>query len=96
MGNLGLSDSLITMNLITESGWIGAFTRESYSGAIPNGTSVEKTNSEPGDGHPNGTRGIVLGSIGHPDLGEIGYFVEWEPSSNKAVMAIGKKLNPLS
>lgn len=60
-------------------------------GALPNGTRVEKINSEPGDAHPDGTQGRVVGSWGPLDdetkeqLKEKGlppcdyfYFVEWD------------------
>lgn len=51
-------------------------------GALPNGTEVVKVNSEPGDGHPDGTEGIVVGSIGPAYMEKFGrdmlaYFVEW-------------------
>lgn len=55
-------------------------------GALPNGTEVVKVNSEPGDGHPDGTEGIVVGSIGPAYMEKFGrdmlaYFVEWHGTS---------------
>lgn len=59
-------------------------------GAFPNGTEVIKVNSEPGDGHPDGTEGVVIGSIGPQYMEKFGrdmlaYFVEW----NGTPMPIG-------
>ena len=43
------------------------------TGRFPRGTLIEKINSEAADGHPDGTRGKVLGAVG------IGYyFIEWD------------------
>jgi hypothetical protein len=40
--------------------------------SLARGTVVEKINSQPGDSHPDGARGRVLGPVG------IGYwFIEW-------------------
>lgn len=56
------------------------------AGAIPNGCKVVKQNSEEGDAHPDGTRGVVLSSIGAPPemLAEgfdpFFYFVDWGDS----------------
>lgn len=36
-------------------------------GAIPNGTTVYKINSEPNDLHENGKEGIVIGSVDVPE-----------------------------
>lgn len=48
-------------------------------GAWRNGTVVAKANSQPDDGTPDGTRGIVLGSIDVREKGPatFAYFVEW-------------------
>ena len=43
-------------------------------GAWPKDTLVEKAEDKPGDMHPKGTRGRVVGSIYHPEVG-FGYFV---------------------
>ncbi|MFQ5874778.1 MAG: hypothetical protein ACE5JL_13425 [Dehalococcoidia bacterium] len=56
------------------------FTTDQAPGAIPNGTRVEKINSEPGDGHPDGTTGRVIGSVAVEDPrlpARYVYFVEW-------------------
>jgi hypothetical protein len=72
-------------------GWIGAFTRDEYPGALRNGTPVVKVTFERGDAHPIGTRGVVLGSVGHPEIG-IGYFVEWETLPRHAVLVVSGKI----
>jgi hypothetical protein len=46
-----------------EDGIMGALSRNEADGALPNGTAIVKTNSEDGDGTPDGTRGVVLGSL---------------------------------
>ncbi len=52
-------------------------------GAIPNGAGVIKQNSESEDGHPDGTRGVVVSSLRTPnDMRDDGfdpffYFVDW-------------------
>lgn len=81
------------IGLKSEPGWLGVFTRESYAGAFPNGTRVQKTESKSGDENPNGTVGKVLGSICFPEYDPtIGYFVEWETSPKKAVFVIGSRI----
>jgi len=79
------------MNLKEEAGWLGNFTRDSYEGAIPNGTRIMKQNSKPDDGNQDGTLGTVLGSIGHPEAG-IGYFVEWDTAPKTAVFIQDKRI----
>lgn len=77
-----------------EPGWIGAFTRQQAQGALPNGTRIVKQNSERGDAHPNGTPGVVLGSISHPQVmgGVVFYFIEWAPKPRTAVGVLGTKI----
>ena len=64
----------------TEVGVI--FTREQAPGAWPNGTVVRKANSQPDDGTPDGTQGIVIGSIAimEPKVGpsQFAYFLYWK------------------
>jgi hypothetical protein len=60
-------------------GWIGAFTRDEYPGALRNGTPVVKVTF------------VVLGSVGHPEIG-IGYFVEWETLPRHAVLVVSGKI----
>lgn len=79
------------MELITEPGWSGHFTRNQELGAIRNGVRVVKQNSEPGDAHANGTLGTILGSVGNQEIG-IAYFVEWDPSPKVAVGTMAKKV----
>lgn len=81
--------------LKTEPGWTGAFTRETYPGSIPNGTRIVKIWMEPGDRHPIGAEGTILGSIGHPKLDNIAYFVEWDTLPRHAVAVIERKISPL-
>lgn len=78
--------SLGTIN--NEPGWTGAFTRNQTEGAISNGTRIVKTNSEDGDATPDGTPGIVLGSVSDPTImnGIICYFIEW---AHKPRVAVG-------
>ena len=74
-------------------------------GAIPNGTSVEKTNAEEGDLHPNGSKGKVTGSIAvdqsmiDESMPErlksvkFGYFVKWDESPvDQAVFCLDYKV----
>lgn len=47
-------------------------------GALPNGTLVQKTETDPeGDKHQDGDKAHILGSAYHPD-GGLTYCVEWE------------------
>jgi hypothetical protein len=86
------------MNLRNEPGWAGAFTRNQVEGAIPNGTRIVKCNSEPGDATPDGTPGIVLGSIrypvvpGDPFSGITAYFIEWACKPRVAVGCMEMKV----
>lgn len=82
--------------LTIQSGWTGIFTRR-QEGPIPNGTRIVKGEGEPGDAHPPGTLGTVLGSLKATDdvnrearakgLRECDcfYFVEWDPLPRHAV-----------
>jgi hypothetical protein len=86
-------------NIRHRQGWVGAFTRETAPGAIKSGTRVVKQNSEPGDGHPDGTPGVVLGSMpvdepSKPNI-RILYFVEWAPKPRCAVATADFKVVPL-
>lgn len=59
------------------------FTRNEAKGALPNGTRICKTCSQPGDTHPDGTQGTVIGSMGPVFIPEFPndayfYFVEWD------------------
>jgi hypothetical protein len=82
-------------DLFPEPGWAGVFTRNQAPAAIPNGTRVVKVNSERNDGHANGTNGMVLGSMSHPDVmdGAVLYFVEWDSSPRVAVGCIHWKIH---
>lgn len=86
----------VSMNLREEEGWVGVFTRDTYDGCMPSGTRVVKVNSEEGDGHLDGEYGTVLGSIGHPELPMVFYFVEWDSSPRRAVGTINYKLQEVT
>jgi hypothetical protein len=72
-------------------GWRGMFTRDRANGAYPSGQRIVKVKTEAGDANPIGTRGTVLGSVGHPDLG-ICYFIEWDNHPRAAVAVIAWKI----
>ena len=82
------------MMLKSEDGWLGTFTRQEADGAMVNGTRVYKFQSEPGDGHPTGSMGTVLGSLHHPDLGYM-YFVEWDESPRVAIGVVERKIKKI-
>lgn len=77
-----------------EKGWKGSFTRETADGAMSARTRVVKINSVPGDTHADGTPGVILGSIVHPEImdGAICYFVEWAAKPRVAVAVMAFKL----
>jgi hypothetical protein len=50
-----------------------------------------KANSEPDDTHPNGTLGMIVGSIGHPIHG-VAYFVEWDTTLGIPALMADKHL----
>jgi len=70
-------------------------------GALPNGARVSKTNSEPGDGHQDGARGTILGSVADPDNADpeiakqIGYFVEWDDRPGLPVAIASHRISPI-
>lgn len=74
-------------------GYEGAFTRDQHPLAdIPNKARVVKISSDdPTDAHPPGALGVVLGSIGHPEVG-VAYFVEWDDMPGRAVMVRQQKI----
>ena len=80
--------------LLFERGWAGQFTRAVADGAWPNGTRVVKQKSEEGDSTPDGTPGIVLGSLRFPDVmnNAIFYFVAWADAPRVAVGCMEWKL----
>jgi hypothetical protein len=79
-------------------GYMGAFTRDTATGALPSKTRVRKVNSEPGDGQVNGVMGTVLGSISHPDVlgGATCYFIEWDTRPRMAVSVMGFKVEEVA
>lgn len=86
----------MSLNLVSEDGWKGVFTRDQAEGAIPNGAVVEKVleDTPGGDLTPVGTRGTVLGSFdgsvaripGPCGPVKFFYFVEW---ADKPRIAVG-------
>lgn len=85
-------DNLIP-GLAEHPGYHGHFTRAQARGAIPNGARVVKAVHEPGDSHPIGALGTVLGSAAMPH-GRLFYFVEWDASSRVATGCQGHKIKP--
>lgn len=81
------------MTIAPQHGYVGMFTFDQYHGAIPNGTRIVKVKvDETGDLHPVGSKGVILGSVGHPTLDDIGYFVEWDASPRVATLVVGGKI----
>lgn len=83
------------------------FTTEEADGAIPNGTMIRKSVTEPGDATPYGTVGVVVGSIEHDlplpddDLAKLprafrdtkyAYFIEWVGRPDECIGVMDKKI----
>ena len=70
-----------------------AYTDNQLPGArYPNGTRVVKIMVDDlSDTHQLGAVGTVVGSIGHPQVGNA-YFVGWDDDPNRPTMAVEKKL----
>lgn len=79
-------------------GYVGAFTRAQALGAWRNGTRVRKIAADAGgDRTPNGTEGIVLGSVQAPDQAPIiFYFVAWDTAPETAVGCVSWKLEAIA
>jgi hypothetical protein len=73
-----------------EEGWSGAFTRNQVEGALRNGTRIVKRNSEPDDATPDGTPGIILGSLTYDGI--ICYFIEWAHLPRVAIGCVSNKV----
>lgn len=93
------------IKFVNEPDWTGDFTRDQADGAIPNGTPIQKINSEDKDAHPNGSRGVVLGSVDLRGLGptpagcmptDFVYWVEWQEKPKHAIFVIGSKIARLA
>lgn len=85
------------MNLRLYPGWLGVHTRDQAPGAMPNGTRVVKTMLEPGDGHPVGAMGTVIGSIeapqpAHEFQSRFFYFIAWDDRPRLAVGVASAKI----
>lgn len=62
--------------------YVALYMTKQSPGALLNGTIIEKVNSEPGDGHPDGTVGEIVGSMDEAFIPALGrrmraYFVKW-------------------
>lgn len=84
-----------------QPGYTGGFTRSEAVGAVPNGGRIMKQKSEPGDAHPDGSLGTVLGSVDvvsiDPALARryasrFFYFIEWDAAPRVAVGVAGFKV----
>lgn len=82
------------LDLGEHEGYFGVFTRNQYPGALPNGSRVRKFNSERGDNTRDGVPGTIMGSIGHPELPGIMYFVEWDNRPGVVIGCMDTKLEP--
>lgn len=76
------------------------FTTQEAPGAIRNARRIEKVNSEPGDAHPDGTKGRVLGSIGPFYDARLpspyAYFVDWDDMPGVPVAIAGHRIRETS
>lgn len=79
------------IELRTFPGYAGLHTRDEAPGAMPNGTRVRKTATEPKDTHQDGALATVLGSVSEPSVG-VSYFVEWDDDPGKAVFIAGRRV----
>jgi len=70
------------------------YTTDEASGAMKNGTRVEKVYKEKNDYHPLGARATVLGSLSHPTVGT-GYFVEWDDMPGVPVFVVARKIGAI-
>lgn len=64
---------------------------EQIPGGIANGTIIEKCGSEPGDMHPDGARGMIVGGIGEV-TGQHGYFIVWKDAPGIAVFVASHRV----
>lgn len=84
------------LELRTEVGWTGHFTRRQAPGArYHNGTRIRKVKIEPNDVTPLGLEGTVLGSLYCPEAG-FSYFIEWVDKPRIAVFVIEWKLGAVA
>jgi hypothetical protein len=68
------------------------YVEQQAPGAWPQGTRIRKIRSDPSDGHPAGTLGLVVGSIGPMEFQSVpdvyGYFVYWDPMPTVPVLVV--------
>jgi len=72
---------------------------EQAEGAIPNGTRVEKINSNSSDAHVDGSEGIIVASVGpivHLGRMTISYFVCWDDAPDFPVGILDSRVRPLN
>jgi hypothetical protein len=80
------------------------YTTEQAEGAFPNGTRIEKIQSDETDSHRNGAKGKVIGSMGNKStsitistkygsrISNYIYFVEWDDTPDIPVAIAGFRL----
>jgi hypothetical protein len=76
-------------------GDVAMYTTAHAPGAYANGSRVRKATFHPGDAHPVGALGTVVGSLGPIDVvgrREFGYFVVWDKLPGVPVFVRGGKV----
>lgn len=84
-------DTAAAMGIRYRPGYESPFTRNRAPGAMENGRKILKVNSKPDDLHPDGSTGIVLGSVWHRSVGTC-YFVEWDAHPGVAVAVVAANI----
>lgn len=75
----------------------GVYFTYQATGALSNGTRVQKSVFEPGDAHARGAFATVIGSVGpfvHEGAQAYGYFVVWDDAQDVAVFVAGPRIKP--
>jgi hypothetical protein len=68
------------------------FVHMQAEGALKNGTRIRKINSNFAEDHPNGSPGVIVGSIG-PGVNQMyGYFVIWDDNPEQIVFMTSTKI----
>lgn len=83
------------LEIRTEPGWQGHFSRKQYPGALANGTRIKKIEGSPGDKHSLGATGTILGSVMLYPWEPFTYFIEWDDAPRVAVAVTNFKVAPL-
>jgi hypothetical protein len=63
---------------------------------LDRGTRIEKINSEPGDGHRDGSQGSIASALGPAADGTWGYFVRWDDMPEVLVFIAGRRVRPVN